>query len=62
MFAIVDSSINFAPTLGIPIHGIIGYDVFKDFIVEVNYSRKFIKLYNPKTYSPKLSKKWRASS
>jgi hypothetical protein len=62
LFAIVDASINFAPSLGIPIHGIIGYDVFKDFIVEVNYSRKFIKLYNPKTYSPKLSKKWRASS
>jgi len=62
LFAIVDSSINFAPSLGIPIHGIIGYDVFKDFIVEVNYSRKFIKLYNPKTYSSKLSKKWRVSS
>ena len=33
LFAIIDSSINFVPSLGIPVHGIIGYDIFKDFIV-----------------------------
>ena len=59
LFAIIDASINFAPSLGIPIHGIIGYDIFKDFVVEINYSRKFIKLYNPLLYNSKLSKKWR---
>ena len=37
LYAIIDASINFTPSLGIPIHGIIGYDVFKDFIVEINY-------------------------
>lgn len=59
LFAIIDASINFAPSLGIPIHGIIGYDIFKDFIVEINYSRKFIKLHNPVLYESKLSRKWR---
>ena len=59
LFAIIDASINFAPSLGIPIHGIIGYDIFKDFVVEINYSRKFIKLHNPDLYALKLSKKWR---
>ena len=59
LFAIIDSSINFMPSLGIPIHGIIGYDIFKDFVVEINYSRRFIKLYNPKRYDSKLSRKWR---
>lgn len=59
LFAIVDASINFTPSLGIPIHGIIGYDIFKDFVVEINYSRKFIKLHNPDLYALKLSKKWR---
>lgn len=59
LFAIIDASINFAPSLGIPIHGIIGYDIFKDFVVEINYSRKFIKLYNPLFYDSKLSRKWR---
>ena len=59
LFAIIDASINFVPSLGIPIHGIIGYDIFKDFVIEINYSRKFIKLYNPHLYDSKLSKKWR---
>ena len=45
--------------MGIPIHGIIGYDIFKDFVVEINYSRKFIKLHNPVLYESKLSRKWR---
>jgi len=61
LYAIIDASINFAPSLGIPIHGIIGYDIFKDFIVEINYSRNFIKLHNPLSYDSKLSRKWRTS-
>lgn len=61
LYAIIDASINFAPSLGIPIHGIIGYDVFKDFIVEINYSRNFIKFHNPLSYDSKLSRKWRTS-
>lgn len=56
LYAIIDASINFAPSLGIPIHGIIGYDVFKDFIVEINYSRNFIKLHTPLSYDSKLSR------
>ena len=35
---VFDPSINFTPRLGVPVHGIIGYDIFKDFIVEVAYS------------------------
>ena len=62
LYAIIDASINFAPSLGIPIHGIIGYDVFKDFVVEINYSRNFIKLHNPLYYDSKLSRKWRTSN
>lgn len=62
LYAIIDASINFTPSLGIPIHGIIGYDVFKDFVVEINYSRNFIKLHNPLYYDSKLSRKWRTSN
>jgi len=57
VFVVFDNAINFTPRLGVPIHGIIGYDVFKDFIVEINYSKKFIKLHNPKTYVYKDCKK-----
>ncbi|RAJ14486.1 aspartyl protease [Olleya aquimaris] len=56
-FAIFDPSVNFAPKLGIAIDGIIGYDLFKDFIVEINYSNRFIRLHKPDKYSYKDCKK-----
>ena len=37
VFAVFNDKLNFAPRLGVPVHGIIGYDLFKDFIVEINY-------------------------
>ncbi|WP_066221284.1 PDZ domain-containing protein [Formosa haliotis] len=53
MYAIHDATLNFTPQLGIPIHGIIGYDLFKDFVIEINYSSRYIKIYNPNTYTYK---------
>jgi hypothetical protein len=53
LYAVFDANLNFAPRLGVPIHGIIGYDFFKDFIVEINYSSTYIKIYDPKSYKPK---------
>ena len=50
LFVVMDANINFSPSLGIPIHGIIGYDLFKDFIVDVNYITKTIKFFDPQTY------------
>ena len=55
---VFDPSINFTPRLGVPVHGIIGYDIFRDFIVEVNYSSKFIRLYRPKLFKLRKSSKW----
>ena len=49
VYIIFDESINFTPRLGVPVHGIIGFDVFKDFIVKINGS-KFIRLNNPRTF------------
>lgn len=57
LFIILDEDINMSTRLGVPVHGIIGFDVFKDFIVEINYSTSKIKLYNPKTYEYKSCKK-----
>ncbi|MEO6347003.1 MAG: aspartyl protease family protein [Aquaticitalea sp.] len=57
IFVVFDEGINFAPRLGVPIHGIIGYDIFKDFIVEINYSSKYIKFHDPLTYIYKNCKK-----
>src|SRR5690606_19026813 len=57
VFVVFDEGINFTPRLGIPIHGIIGYDLFKDFVVEINYSSKTLKLHNPQTYKYKKCRK-----
>ena len=47
---------NFTPQLGIPIHGIIGFDLLKDFVVEINYSKRQIILHDPNFYKPKKCK------
>jgi len=57
IFVVFDNSINFTPRLGIPVHGIIGFDLFRDFIVEINYSSKFIRLNKPASYEYKNCKK-----
>jgi hypothetical protein len=57
LYAIFDPSLNFTPKLGLPVHGIIGYDLFRDFVVEINYAAKQIKLHNQDTYVEKKCKK-----
>ena len=57
MYAIHDANLNFTSQLGVPVHGIIGFDLFKDFIVEINYSSKHLKLHDPKYYKYKNCKK-----
>lgn len=57
LYAIFDPSLNFAPRLGVPVHGIIGYDLFKDFVVEVNYISKYIVITNPEDFIYKKCKK-----
>jgi hypothetical protein len=56
---VFDNSINFTPRLGIPVHGIIGYDIFKDFIVEINYSSKYIRLHRHDSFQINSLKKWK---
>ncbi|EDP71571.1 hypothetical protein FBALC1_03767 [Flavobacteriales bacterium ALC-1] len=59
LYVVFDKAINFAPRLGILVHGIIGYDIFKDFVVEINYNYKYIRLHKPSSFKPKTSKKWK---
>ncbi|MCW5517715.1 aspartyl protease family protein [Muriicola sp. Z0-33] len=59
LYVVLDKSMNFSPSLGIPIHGIIGYDLFRDYVVDINYSNKVIKFYDPEYYKPSKNKKYR---
>lgn len=56
---VFDDSINFTPRLGVAVHGIIGYDIFKDFVVEINYSSKYLRLHKRKYFKGFKNKKWR---
>lgn len=58
LFVILDKDINYSPSLGIPVHGIIGYDLFRDFVVSINYANQNIKFYDPKYYTPKRTKRY----
>ena len=54
LFVIYDEEINFSPRLGVAVNGIIGYDFFKDHVVEINYSRKFLRVHDPLRFNKKL--------
>ncbi|MFC4723474.1 aspartyl protease family protein [Geojedonia litorea] len=60
IYVVFDDLINFTPRLGVPVHGIIGFDLFKDFVVEINYKSKYLKLHRPETYKYKDCKKCEA--
>lgn len=57
LYVVLDRDMNFSPTLGIPIHGIIGYELFRDFVVEVNYNKQVILFHDPMHYKQKADKK-----
>lgn len=57
LYIIFDSTLNFSPRMGIPIHGILGNEFFQNFIVKINYSSEMITVYNPRRYSLKACKK-----
>ena len=40
----------FTPVLGRPIHGTLGHDLFNRFVVEIDYAKRMISLYEPKDY------------
>ena len=57
LFIVHNQILNFEPRLGVPIHGIIGYDVFRDFVVQINYGKKYIRFYKPDNFEPKPCKR-----
>ncbi|UOB16994.1 aspartyl protease family protein [Abyssalbus ytuae] len=56
LYVILDEKINFSPRLGYPVHGIIGYDFFKNLVVDINYVSKKIKVYSPSKFKSKKCK------
>lgn len=53
IFVVFDGALNFSSRLGYPVHGIIGYDFLKDFVVEVNNQREKLRFFKPESYKNK---------
>jgi len=56
-YVVLDEKMNVSPRLGIPVHGIIGYDFIRDFVLEINYISKKINFYRKEDYKYKECKK-----
>lgn len=56
VYVLLDSQFDLSSKMGIDIHGIIGGDLFKNFVVKTNYNSKRLTLYNPDTYEYKKCK------
>lgn len=57
LFAILDKQWDISNKMGVPIHGILGYDLFSKFVVAINYVSKTITFYDPLYYKKKKCKK-----
>jgi hypothetical protein len=57
VYVLMEDIFNLSQRMGMPVHGIIGYDIFKNFIVKINYSSQVLTLYRPDV---KLKKKRKA--
>lgn len=49
LYIVLDQDFNFSAHIGIPVNGIIGYHFFKNQVVEVNYDKKKLIIYQDKS-------------
>jgi len=57
VYVIFDESLDLSTRMGVPIHGIVGYNFFKNFIVKTNYNKQKLTIYEPASYQEELCNK-----
>lgn len=57
LFMVTNDNFDLSTRLGITIHGIIGYELLKNFVVKISYGAKRITFYDPEYYEPKNCRK-----
>ncbi|MEO0470028.1 MAG: PDZ domain-containing protein [Bacteroidota bacterium] len=53
MIIMPEGLISYSGMFGKPVYGIIGYEIFGQFVVEINYQEKFVRLHDPFRYKPR---------
>lgn len=62
IYVILDQSFNLSSQIGIPVNGIIGYQFFKEHLVQIDYTRKKVVIYqNSDANRKKIEKKFSPS-
>jgi hypothetical protein len=54
---IISEDFQISHILGIPVHGLIGFNLFKDYIVEIDYLNEKLTLHKPEYYNYRDNKK-----
>jgi hypothetical protein len=57
VFVLLQDIFDLSNELGTRVHGLIGYRIFRHFIVHIDYERRVITLYDPKTYHHKKKRR-----
>ncbi|WKD86949.1 hypothetical protein KCTC32516_02329 [Polaribacter huanghezhanensis] len=57
IYVLLKDRFDVSGRMGITIHGIVGYNLFKDAIVYINYATRRVFFYNPKFYKEKKCRK-----
>ncbi len=51
LYLVFDNPLGLSNRMGVPVHGIIGYDLFQDFILEFDYVKKRLRIIDPLRYN-----------
>lgn len=57
LYVLKENIFHLSTKLGYPVHGILGYDIFNHFVVEINYDRNFLVFHDPLQYKYKKQKR-----
>lgn len=57
VIVLAEDIFNLSALLGTYVHGLIGYHIFRDFIVEIDYNAKWIKLHDHERFGERYQKK-----
>lgn len=52
LYVILEDKFDLSSKMGVTIHGIIGYNLFRHVIVKIDYNKRKLVFYNPKYYQP----------
>lgn len=58
MLVLPDGVISYSGMFGKPVYGIIGYELFRQFVVKINYVQEYIELHDPFKFKPPRHRKW----